>query len=233
MAVTISFPRGLGRCRTSPTGLPPTAAHLHAPRDRREGAKARKALSSELAVLLGRQLALGALGGADGEAPGPANGATRQQQQHLLPGTASATQEPALADGAQGGDAEAVPAVVIPRRWAVLHRPGSDLDFLGALATAALEGGEGAGEGQKGQQQGRGKSEASGGTGGGGGGGLLAVLLTADNTEPGAVAPAAKPGVEDRWAVGCRAGPGRGLACTAPHRCYVVCTCAAGRTWSG
>ncbi|KAG2492215.1 hypothetical protein HYH03_009460 [Edaphochlamys debaryana] len=55
------------------------------------------------------------------------------------------------------------------RAWAVLHRPAADLDFLGALATAALEAGPG----------------------------LRALLLTADDTEPGAVPQSRKPGVED------------------------------------
>ncbi|KAG2431089.1 hypothetical protein HXX76_009621 [Chlamydomonas incerta] len=61
------------------------------------------------------------------------------------------------------------PATAAPQ-WAALHRPAADLDFLSLMASAALEASPG----------------------------LQLLLLTTDNTEPGALpAPAPKPGVED------------------------------------
>ncbi|PNW73339.1 hypothetical protein CHLRE_14g628400v5 [Chlamydomonas reinhardtii] len=119
-------------------------------RDRRDGAKARKLLAAELAALLGRQLVL---------APPP----PPPPQAAAAAGQEAAAQAAAAAVGA---GAAAGPAV----RWAALHRPAADLDFLSLMASAALE-----------------ASPA-----------LQLLLLTTDDSEPGALpAPAPKPGVED------------------------------------
>ncbi|KAG2448075.1 hypothetical protein HYH02_007100 [Chlamydomonas schloesseri] len=110
-------------------------------RDRRDGSKARKLLAAELAALLGKQLALAA-------AAAPSAKATGAETAAPGPPAAAAT----------------------PARWAALHRPAADLDFLSLMASAALEASPH----------------------------LQLLLLTTDNTEPGAPpAPAPKPGVED------------------------------------
>ncbi|GLC45218.1 Alanyl-tRNA editing protein Aarsd1 [Pleodorina starrii] len=72
---------------------------------------------------------------------------------------------------ALGGTASAASAPPHPggQSWALLHRPASDLDFLSLVAAAALEAAPG----------------------------LQLLMLTTDNTEPGAAAPSSKAGGED------------------------------------
>ena len=148
-------------------------------RDRRDGAKARKLLAAELAALLGRQLVL---------APPP----PPPPQAAAAAGQEAAAQAAAAAVGA---GAAAGPAV----RWAALHRPAADLDFLSLMASAALE-----------------ASPA-----------LQLLLLTTDDSEPGALpAPAPKPGVEDRCACAALLWPRRNYLSrwhTLRHPCAMNC----------
>ncbi|KAG2492214.1 hypothetical protein HYH03_009460 [Edaphochlamys debaryana] len=139
-------------------------------RDRRDGSKARKLLAAELASLLGRALALEAASPSTPSStpslppppPQSDDGRTSNRGSSAPTSAAPAAPAPSSSGGGGGGGGGG-------RAWAVLHRPAADLDFLGALATAALEAGPG----------------------------LRALLLTADDTEPGAVPQSRKPGVED------------------------------------
>ncbi|KXZ49019.1 hypothetical protein GPECTOR_23g108 [Gonium pectorale] len=134
----------LGGCLGREAALTATLTVPPVRMERREGAKVRKLQAAELSERIGRDLAAAAAAAsADGGA------------------SPAALSAPVAAAG-----------ILVGRSWAMLHRPSSDLDFISAVATAALDAGPPE---------------------------LALLLLTADGTEPGAAQPppGSKAGLED------------------------------------